>query len=128
MIVRLIAQAGVQLDRALFPLLARVAQRGPLPVGELAELAGRDYSTVSRQVTRMQELGLVQREARATDARVSEVALTAQGKAMSRAIDRARTRLMRQLLAAWNPTDVATLSTLLRRLADDALATLARLP
>ena len=34
----LIALAGVDLDRALFPLLVRVERRGPLGIGELAEL------------------------------------------------------------------------------------------
>ncbi len=42
----LIEQAGVNLDRALFPLLVRVERRGPLAIGELAELCRRDYSTV----------------------------------------------------------------------------------
>ena len=44
----LIALAGVDLDRALFPLLVRIERRGPLGIGEVAEVAGRDYTTVSR--------------------------------------------------------------------------------
>src|SRR5471032_645691 len=59
----LIAAAGVDLDRALFPLLARVERRGPLGIGELAELSGRDYTTVSRQVTKLEARGLVVRQA-----------------------------------------------------------------
>ncbi len=35
----LIVRAGINLDRALFPLLVRVERRGPLAIGELAELA-----------------------------------------------------------------------------------------
>ena len=46
----LVREAGVSLDRALFPLLVRIQRRGPLGVGELADLVGRDYTTVSRQV------------------------------------------------------------------------------
>lgn len=116
----LIAQAGVQLERALFPLMMRLALDGPLPVGELADLAGRDYTTVSRQVSRLQALGLVRRQARDGDARVREIVLTPDGKAMGRALDRARRRLMRQWLAGWSANDIATLARLMQRLAGDA--------
>jgi len=50
---------------------------GPLAIGELAGLCGRDYSTVSRQISKLASLGLVARHAGATDARISSAALTA---------------------------------------------------
>jgi DNA-binding MarR family transcriptional regulator len=117
----LIAKAGVNLDRALFPLLARVGMRGPLAIGELAELCGRDYSTVSRQVTKLDELGLVVRQANAKDARVTEVAITERGRAMTAQLDRAREQIMTALLADWDKKEVAELARLLRKLADEAL-------
>ncbi len=40
----LIQEAGVKIDRALFPLLVRIERRGPLGIVELADLAGRDYT------------------------------------------------------------------------------------
>lgn len=117
----LIALAGVDLDRALFPLLVRVARRGPLAVGELAELCGRDYSTVSRQIAKLASLGLIARQADAADARVTNVAITKKGGLMARSLDRARERRMSSLLAGWTPGEIAQLARLLRRLADDAL-------
>ena len=66
----LIEAAGVDLDRALFPLLARVERRGPLGIVELAELAGRDYTTVSRQIAKLESLGLVARCPSPEDGRV----------------------------------------------------------
>ncbi len=117
----LIAAAGVELDRALFPLLVRVAHRGPLAIGELAGLCGRDYSTVSRQISKLGSLGLVERRTAAADARVTEVAITSKGRAMTRALDLAREQLMSALLADWNRNEVAALARLLRRFADDAL-------
>jgi DNA-binding MarR family transcriptional regulator len=119
---RLIALAGVDLDRALFPLLVRVERRGPLSIGALADLSGRDYTTVSRQITTLEKLGLVVRRVNTGDARVRDVAITARGRVMTRALDKARQRLMTSLLAAWEPRDIAMLARLLRRLADDALA------
>jgi DNA-binding MarR family transcriptional regulator len=117
----LIAQAGVNLDRALFPLLTRVERRGPLAIGELAELCGRDYTTVSRQITKLEELGLVVRQANTDDARIKEVMITKKGRTMTTALDRAREKLMTSLLAHWDKKELADLAHLLRKLADDAL-------
>jgi DNA-binding MarR family transcriptional regulator len=117
----LIALAGVDLDRALFPLLVRVGRRGPLPIGELADLSGRDYSTVSRQISKLESLGLVARQADAADARITNAAITKKGQLMTRALDRAREKRMASLLAGWDADEIAELARLLRRLADDAL-------
>jgi DNA-binding MarR family transcriptional regulator len=117
----LIKAAGVDLDRALFPLLARIERSGPLGVGELAELAGRDYTTVSRQVAKLESLGLVSRRAHAQDGRIREAVVTRKGKAMTGALDAAREKLVTALFADWAPQDVADLARLLRLFADDAL-------
>lgn len=117
----LIALAGVNLDRALFPLLVRVERKGPLGIGELAELCGRDYTTVSRQIAKLENLELVLRQANAQDARIKEAAITKKGRDMTRALDGAREKLMTSLLADWNKEEVADLARLLRKLADDGL-------
>jgi DNA-binding MarR family transcriptional regulator len=52
-------------------------------VVELADRAGRDYTTVSRQVAKLESLGLVERRESATDRRVREAAISAKGKAMT---------------------------------------------
>jgi DNA-binding MarR family transcriptional regulator len=117
----LIALAGVDLDRALFPLLVRVERRGPLGIGELADLCGRDYTTVSRQIAKLEGLGLVGRQVNARDARIKEAVVTKQGRAMTRALDRAREKVMTSVLADWDKKDVVDLVRLLRRLADDGL-------
>src|SRR5579862_6174719 len=55
----LIREAGISLDRALFPLLVGIERKGPIGVGELADRVGRDYTTVSRQVAKLESLKLV---------------------------------------------------------------------
>ena len=117
----LIALAGVDLDRALFPLLVRIDRRGPLGIGELAELCGRDYTTVSRQVSKLEGLGLVGRQVNAQDARIKEAVITEQGRTMTRALDGAREKLFKAVLADWEPQDVTELARLLRKLADSGL-------
>jgi DNA-binding MarR family transcriptional regulator len=117
----LIEAAGVDLDRALFPLLARIERRGPLGIVELAELAGRDYTTVSRQVAKLESLGLVARCPSPEDKRVRAAIVTDEGREMTRALDAARQKIMEGLLAHWDTNEVRELSRLLRKFADDAL-------
>ena len=119
---RMIAEAGISLDRALFPLLVGIGRFGPIGVVDLADRVGRDYTTVSRQVAKLESLGLVKREAAQADKRVCEAAITAKGREMTRAIDQARDRILTAMLADWSPKDIAVLAPLLRRLADSALA------
>ena len=117
----LIALAGVDLDRALFPLLVRIERRGPLGIVELAELCGRDYTTVSRQVAKLESLGLVGRQVNAQDARIKEAVITEQGLAMARALDGAREKVFTAVLADWDKKDVSELARLMRKLADSGL-------
>jgi len=117
----LISLAGVELDRALFPLLMRVERRGPLGIGELAELCGRDYTTVSRQISKLEHMGLVARRLNASDARIREAVITKKGRLVTRALDGARRKLMADLLSNWSAHDIAELARQLRRFADDAL-------
>jgi DNA-binding MarR family transcriptional regulator len=117
----LIALAGVDLDRALFPLLVRIERRGPLGIGELAELVGRDYTTVSRQVAKLESLGLVGRQVNAQDARIKEAVITEQGRTMTKALDGAREKLFLRVLNGWDKQEVAELARLLRKFADSGL-------
>jgi len=115
----LLREAGVSLDRALFPLLVLIQRRGPLAVGELADRVGRDYTTVSRQVAKLENLGLITRRAGKTDRRVTEAVVTEKGRAMSKMLDAARERLTATVLADWTAHDLEELARLLRRLANN---------
>jgi DNA-binding MarR family transcriptional regulator len=117
----LLREAGVSLDRALFPLLVVIQRRGPVAVGQLADWIGRDYTTVSRQVAKLEALGLVARRAGETDARVTEAVVTNDGKATTDMLDAARERLARQALVGWSKQDLAQFARLMRRFADNLL-------
>ncbi|OWS75556.1 MarR family transcriptional regulator [Pantoea sp. VS1] len=118
----LIKESGIQLDRALFPLLIQIGRFGPLGVVELADRAGRDYTTVSRQVAKLEELGLAQRQKNARDKRVNEAVITAAGRAMTDKIDAARTQIYQQLFADWPAEERAELTRLLQRFVGDFMA------
>jgi DNA-binding MarR family transcriptional regulator len=114
----LIKEAGIRLDRALFPLLVGVERFGPIGVVDLADRAGRDYTTVSRQVAKLEGLGLVKRRESAADRRVREAVISPKGKEMTDLIDAARERIGRTVFATWDSRDIDELVRLMRRFAD----------
>lgn len=118
----LLQEAGLSLERSLFPLLVGIGRYGPIGVVALAERAGRDYSTVSRQVARLESLGLVERRPHSIDRRINEAVLTAEGRKMTEALDAARLRLATPVLAEWSDDDFRDLVRLLRRFVDGLAA------
>jgi DNA-binding MarR family transcriptional regulator len=114
----LLREAGVSLDRALFPLLVRLGLRGPLSVAALADQVGRDHTTISRQLAKLESLGLIVRQGGGSDRRVRTATLVAEGEAVVQAITAARRRLLTQALAGWDDAGRAQLAALNRRFVD----------
>jgi DNA-binding MarR family transcriptional regulator len=114
----MLAMAGLGLERALFPLLVLIERLGPIGVGELAGRVGRDYSTVSRQVARLEQIGLVTRRAGVADRRVHEALITPKGKLATDAVDEARERVAFALFREWSHGDFSELVRLMRKFAD----------
>jgi DNA-binding MarR family transcriptional regulator len=114
----LIRAAGIRLDRALFPLLVGIERFGPIGVVELADRVGRDYTTVSRQVAKLESLGLVERQGSAADRRVREATITVKGKVMTDLVDAARESIGRAIFATWNAHDLNELVRLMRKFAN----------
>lgn len=115
--VTLMSEMAMPLERALLPLLVRIDRRGPIGVVELADVVGRDYTTVSRQVARLDELGLVVRRPGSRDKRVREAEVTEAGREMADAIDRMREELVGELMADWTNAERRDLARLLKRMA-----------
>jgi DNA-binding MarR family transcriptional regulator len=116
--VALLKEEGIKLDRALFPLLVGIARFGPIGVVDLAARAGRDHTTVSRQVAKLESLGLVERQPGAGDKRVREALVSSSGQAMVDRVDAARERIGRAVLSSWEESELDDLVRLMRRFAD----------
>ena len=114
----LIRAAGIPLDRALFPLLVGIERFGPIGVVDLADRVGRDYTTVSRQVAKLEDLGLVERQESNADRRVREAVVTRKGKAMTDLVDAARERIGRGIFETWEAHEIDELVRLMRKFAD----------
>lgn len=124
--MRFLARTGVKLDRALFPLLTRIGAAGPIGAVELAGLMGRDHSTVSRQLAKLEELGLVERSQSATDGRVRLLQPSSAGRKMLAEFARTRRKLMEDVFRNWSSRDRTQLVRLLKNAAasiDSAVST-----
>ena len=112
----LLQEAGVELDRALFALLVLLDMKGAASVGDLSDWVGRDSTTVSRQLSKLESLDLVARATLLSDRRIRVASLTKQGAEIVTAISAARKRLLSRALADWSAADHRTLADLTARL------------
>jgi len=96
--------------------------RGTLGIMQLADLVGRDHTTVSRQVAKLESLRLVARCEDEDDRRRRAAQLTNDARKIVRAITLARRRLLSQVLADWTTSDRGALAELNRRFADALIA------
>ncbi len=115
---RLLAAAGVKLDRALFPLLARVAMTPDINVAEMANIVGRDHSTVSRQVIRLEELGLIVRLPDPEDSRSRRLVLSAPGEEIMARIAEIRRQWMEAHFQSWRANDRDRLVQLIEKMVE----------
>ena len=116
------AAAGVLVSQPGYVLLRRIAEDGPLSLGELARLTHMDPAAAGRQVRQLEADGLVERRAGKADARVTEVRTTARGREVRRRLSKVLGRHLEDALVDWSPDDLATLAGLLNRLVDDLRA------
>jgi DNA-binding MarR family transcriptional regulator len=104
------------LDRWTYALLMRLAEEGPLRVGEMARRFGIDKSTASRHLGRLESLGLIRAEADPGDARSVLFRVTEQGTEHLAASREVRLRPLRQVVASWPEHDRSELTRLLGQL------------
>jgi DNA-binding MarR family transcriptional regulator len=113
---RLAAEVHPDLDGAAYGLLALLQDAGPLRASDLVARLGLDKSTVSRQVSALVALGLVDRAADPEDGRAQVLTPSPEGAARMAKIRDARRARWEADLAGWPPNDIATLGELLGRL------------
>jgi DNA-binding MarR family transcriptional regulator len=121
---RMMAEAGLDLDPVFLPLLVGLGAWGPAGVVELSGRLGRDHSTISRQIDRLEGAGLVARAVSPKDGRVRIAQVTPAGEAAVAKLSAARRRLLDRAFEGWPAGDRETLTRLLGRFAESLRATL----
>ena len=119
---RLMALAGVPLDRAAVALLRQIAETEPLRPGELAHRLGVEASHVTRTAQQLERSGHVVRVPDPRDRRAQRIELTEAGRQAVARVREAGARGMQVALADWTPAELGQLATLFHRMVDDFLA------
>jgi DNA-binding MarR family transcriptional regulator len=119
---RLVADAGVPVDRAAVPILRLLSESEPLRPGELAVQLAVEAPHVTRQVQRLEKVGYVERVGDPDDRRAYRIQLTQAGRDATDCIRQAGQRYLQEALAAWSPQDQRQLAELFHRMVDDFLA------
>lgn len=107
------------LDASAYLLLATVARTPGTRTSDLADLLGVGRGTMSRQVTRLERLGLLARTADPHDSRSRPLALTPEGERRLAHARTGRQVYMRRSLEAWHADELGQLADLLARLNAD---------
>lgn len=81
-VLKVVEHAGLPIQPAQYPLLAALDRHGPLSVGDLVLATGVSQPGVTRNLTRLAEMGLVGTDAAGTDRRRKVVSLTPVGREM----------------------------------------------
>jgi len=118
MYARQAAAVGAVVTRAGYALLRTLDDSGPLRTGELARRSHMDPGATVRQVTALEDDGLVTRADDDDDARRTVVTLTERGRIVVESIVTVRTAHLEEILADWSPSDRADLARLVDRLVD----------
>ncbi|WP_338403818.1 MarR family winged helix-turn-helix transcriptional regulator [Cellulosimicrobium arenosum] len=109
------------LDASAYPLLAHIADQPGIRGSELAAHFGVGRATISRQLSRLFDLGLVARDVDPEDSRGQLITLTPDGRTRLHAAHTGRVASITEALSRWQPDDVATLAGLLHRYSDDVV-------
>lgn len=103
-----------------FAVLELLLHLGPQPVNEIGRRIALTSGAITTAVDRLEDRGLVQREAHATDRRTRIVCLTTQGKAQAKALFAGHKTDMDFAAKALSKSERATLLTLLKKLGTTA--------
>ncbi len=104
------------LDPSAYSLLSAVAADPGTRASDLADRLGVGRGTMSRQLGRLERLGLVARDADPHDSRSHPLTLTAEGERRLAVARTARREWFRAALDSWGPQEIDDLAEQLARL------------
>ena len=113
---RLMAAAGLDLDRAAVTILRNIAASDPVRPGVLAVRLSVEASHVTRQLRQLERIGYGVRVADPDDRRAQLVQLTDAGLAAVERIREGESRGVELALADWTPDELERFAMLFRRL------------
>ena len=120
--VRLMKDVGFPVDDLqMFLTVNQLSYRGAMRPTDLALALGTGKANLSKIANRLQAAGLAERVRATDDERSTLLALTPSGRAIGERIMRHAKDALEAIVAGWSPDDLATLRTMLARLARDTI-------
>ena len=109
-------------ETSAYPVLFAVSA-GPMRVSAIADRIHSDVSTVSRQVSHLVQVGILEKVPDPGDGRAQNIALAPDGKQLLEDIHDSRGRMFATLMADWSTQEARDFDRSLRRLHDDLTRT-----
>ncbi|WP_019909457.1 MarR family winged helix-turn-helix transcriptional regulator [Paenibacillus sp. HW567] len=113
---KMIAAAGVNLEAAAFRVFGGIAHLQQTSVGDLAVILGKNYSSISRQIDKLEAAGLVRTYPSNSDSRIRMSELTKHGEEINSIISLTRQHIMQEALEDWTIEEKNGLLNYLKRL------------
>jgi DNA-binding MarR family transcriptional regulator len=107
------------IEWSTFVILVPLMENGPLRSSALAEAVHLDPSRVSRMISHVIEMGLVQRRADPADGRAAILQITTRGEHVFGQLQRQRDEYLASVVAEWPESDRRTFAALMGRFATD---------
>ncbi len=104
------------MEPAAYGLLVILQRTGGMRLTDLATNVGIGKPSVSRQITMLEQLGLVQKTADPQDGRAQAISLTSLGSSRLLAAQSGRKDAFRHLMEDWSVVDIGELARLLGQL------------
>ncbi|MGW3040949.1 MarR family winged helix-turn-helix transcriptional regulator [Kitasatospora sp. NPDC001159] len=111
---QLVDGLGEAVDELTYPVLSGLARTGPCSAADLGRETGLDRTTVTRRADRLEEAGLLRREADPGDRRATLLVLTDAGQGVVRATRERLAARIEGSLASWPAADARAFARLLR--------------
>lgn len=103
------------LQPAAYLMLAHVVEGGPVRASTVADLFGIDKGAISRQVTHLMDLGLVEKSRDPEDGRAWLLRATSHAQERMASVTQTRRRHLAERLVDWDEGDLDTFTDLLAR-------------
>ncbi|MEE3127427.1 MAG: MarR family transcriptional regulator [Actinomycetota bacterium] len=104
-----------ELQPASYLMLAHVAEHGPMRASTVADLFSIDKGAISRQVTHLIELGLIEKSRDPEDGRAWLLTATPDARGRLDQVAESRRRYLADRLDGWGSGDLETFTALLAR-------------
>lgn len=119
---RMAREVHPDMEPSAYGLMVLLYQQGPMRLTELSSAVGVGKPSLSRQISMLQTLGLVEKHTDPIDGRAQPISLTESGSARLEGTAAARKAHFRSTWTGWETQDLLALSRLLHKLNTSVLA------